>query len=65
VGVGLRSGKVLITDDSPQTEVYDANSATFSFGPILKDLHGARTATLLEDGNVLVTGSSAEILMVN
>jgi hypothetical protein len=62
--VALTNPRVLITDDRPQTEIYDAVSGIFTHGPTLNDINGPRTATLLDDGSVLVAGSSAELLVI-
>jgi hypothetical protein len=75
----LSGGKVLVAGGSAggregtlaQTEIYDPASQTFSPGPVLAGLHIGHTVTLLEDGSVLVAGSteanngsSAELLIL-
>lgn len=41
---------------SAETEVYDPARGTWTFGPAMVVAHGAHSATLLEDGAVLVAG---------
>lgn len=41
---------------SAETEVYDPARGAWSFGPAMVVAHGAHSATLLEDGTVLVAG---------
>jgi len=61
--VPLPSGKVLVA--GAPTEIYDPASQSFTPGPALKAPQSGDTATLLDNGNVLVAGSSAELLMLN
>ncbi len=59
----LASGKVLVTGGS--TQIYDPASQSFAPGPVLKEPQSGATATLLDNGNVLVAGSAAELLILN
>ena len=60
--IALTNPKVLLTGTAPETEIYDRVTGAFSFGPVLADVVGRHTATLLENGSVLVVGGSAELL---
>jgi TonB family protein len=59
----LSGGKVLVT--GALTEIYDPESRSFTPGPVLKGPQFGATATLLDNGNVLVAGSAAELLILN
>lgn len=59
----LPSGKVLVT--GTPTEIYDPSSQSFTRGPVLKQPQSGDTATLLDNGNVLVAGPAAELLILN
>jgi TonB family protein len=59
----LASGKVLVT--GTPTELYDPASQSFTPGPVLKEPQSGATATLLGNGNVLVAGAAAELLILN
>jgi TonB family protein len=61
--VPLPSGKVLVT--GAPTQIYDPASQSFTPGPVLKEPQSGATATLLDNGNVLVAGSAAELLILN
>lgn len=75
----LGSGKVLLSGGIPAspgapltpTVIFDEAGENFSQGPILSGMHTGHTATLLQDGSVLVAGSgligygnSAEVVVV-
>ena len=59
----LAGGKVLVIGAS--TQIYDPESQSFTPGPVLKGPQSETTATLLDNGNVLVAGSAAELLVLN
>jgi TonB family protein len=59
----LASGKVLVTGAS--TQIYDPASQSFTPGPVLKGPQSGATATLLDNGSVLVAGSTVELLILN
>ena len=59
----LASGKVLVTGAT--TQIYDPSSQSFTPGPVLKEPQSGATATLLDNGSVLVAGSAAELLILN
>jgi TonB family protein len=61
--VPLASGKVLVTGMPAQ--IYDPASQSFTPGPVLKQPQSGATVTLLDNGNVLVAGAAAELLILN
>jgi TonB family protein len=61
--VRLASGKVLVI--GAPTEIYDPAAQSFTPGPALRGPQSGATATLLDNGNVLVAGGTAELLILN
>jgi TonB family protein len=59
----LANGKVLIAV-GPQTEILNPATGAYTAGPVIAHPHAGDTATLLDDGNVLVAGADAELLLV-
>ncbi len=59
----LASGKVLVT--GALTEIYDPATQSLAPGPALKQPQSGATATLLDNGNVLLAGPAAELLILN
>jgi TonB family protein len=62
-GAVLGNGKVLVI--GAPTEIYDPATQSSTPGPILKQPPSQATATLLDNGNVLVAGAAAELLILN
>jgi TonB family protein len=59
----LANGKVLVTGGL--TEIYDPGTQSFTAGPALKQPQAGGTATVLDNGSVLVAGAAAELLILN
>jgi N-acetylneuraminic acid mutarotase len=56
----LASGLVLVVGTLTSAEVYDPATGAWAYTGSLKRFHSGYTATLLEDGDVLVTGGWAD-----
>ena len=59
----LANGKILIAN-GPQTEILNPVTGAYAPGPVITHPHTGDTVTLLDDGNVLLSGADAELLLV-
>lgn len=62
-GLLLGNGKILVIGAT--TQIYDPATQSFTPGPVLKQPQSGVTAILLDNGNVFVAGTTAELLILN